>query len=145
MSELGLKRHTSEKKGNACSVWARKARAQLKIDEHNERIRTIRETKFKDLGPLKNVPRYKPRPRGKPLSIDEKMMLLKFVDKNIEDFKYLKNGQTEVIFLMFFQTFIVFSLLGILCLLIFEWIRNALLFLACHFFIPILVILFMFV
>ena len=99
MSEMGLKRHTSEKKGNAsCSVWARKARAQLKIDEHNERIRTIRETKFKDIGPLKNVPRYTPRPRGKPLSIDEKMMVLKFVDRNIEDFKYLKNGQTEVIF-----------------------------------------------
>ena len=98
MSEMGLKRHTSEKKGNSCSVWARKARAQLKIDEHNERIRTIRETKFKDLGPLKNVPRNTSRPRGKPLSIDEKMMILKFVDRNIEDFKYLKNGQTEVMF-----------------------------------------------
>ena len=70
----------------------------MKIDEHNERIRTIRETKFKDLGPLKNVPRNTSRPRGKPLSIDEKMMILKFVDRNIEDFKYLKNGQTEVMF-----------------------------------------------
>ena len=70
-SEQGVKRHQTNNKNLPCGVWARKLRKQLIINQRNERFEQIRKLKWKEMS-SKPIPKVSKRPRGKPLTMEEK-------------------------------------------------------------------------
>ena len=89
MSDLGLKRHIKNKRTLPCGFWARRTRRDLKIAEQKRRSDAINNTKLKDLGPPKKLEISTSRPRGKPLSKDEKNSIIRMHDIHFEDMKDL--------------------------------------------------------
>ena len=89
MSDLGLKRHIKNKRTLPCGFWARRTRRDLKIAEQKRRSDAINNTKLKDLGPPKKLEISTSRPRGKPLSKDEKNSILRMHNIHFEDMKDL--------------------------------------------------------
>ena len=87
MSELGLKRHIKNNRTLPCGFWARRTKRDLKIAEQKRRSDAIQNTKLKDLGPPKKLGKSTSRPRGKPLSKDEKNSIIRMHDIHFEDMK----------------------------------------------------------
>ena len=89
MSDLGLKRHIKNKKTLPCGFWARRTRRDLKIAERNRRDEAIKNTKLKDLGPPTKLLENISRPRGKIVSKEEKISIMRMHDMHLEEMKDL--------------------------------------------------------
>lgn len=104
-TQSGLKRHETLKKDRPCGTWARRTRKNANMLIQNERFDKIRKTKMKDL-PKKfvggnfveptTIPKLKNRPRGEPVTKEEKRMMAHIYDTNMEDLNDMRNSEPKV-------------------------------------------------
>ena len=96
-NERGLKSHWKRHSGRACGRWHKKDKAKKNKALLKERNEKINSQDFQTIKPsLQNMAKSTRRPKGKPLSLEEKEGILRIYDNKKKDLEDLKDPESKV-------------------------------------------------